>query len=147
MLIGKQLNRLGLLSILALALMASLTSFTKSDKIKFKGKKQGTVKSQKTHIAPAKDSRLWIIQYWNGTSWQNFPIADCEGNGAICSGSYVASGSPRLTPDILNEAMSQYLLTGYLSTPSINSANILVGKSYSGDPVKITVTITERSAE
>lgn len=122
------IKRVAAFCILVLVLIGSLSSFKKSDAIKVK---------QAQSLAAAAP-RIFILQYWNGDYWQNDPVAECGGNGAICSGSYVTRGAGDPIA-ILNNAKSQYLASGYLSNTSINSANIVVGN--------VTVTITERSAD
>jgi len=127
-----------LLGIMAMVSIALLTSFIKSD-----GKNKASAKKTK-QAGKSAVIKPYEIFFWNGTSWQNEPYAICDGNGAICSAGFSSMGSPRTVPDILTEAVNLYRFAGYLSNPSINWANIQVGKNYSGDPVKITVNIQER---
>jgi len=133
MIITKRIKGLLLFGIIAMVSITLLTSFIKSDREK---------KTKQAYVSSV--IKPYEIFYWNGVSWQNEPYAICDGNGAICSAGFSSMGSTRTVSDILTEAVNKYRFAGYLSNPSINWANILVGKDYSGDPVTISVNIQER---
>ena len=123
---SKQIKGLGLLSILAFLLIASLSSF-KVDPPKAK-------KLAKTDRAANHAPNIVRTWYWTGSTWTFTPVFECGGNGEVCAVTF--NNGSQATADA---AKASYENSGYLNNPSINSANVTVGS--------ITCFVEERARE